>query len=561
MHRPQIKRLTRVAAVAWAAISLHATVCLAADAVFVKQGEPLAVVEAGQPWRHGPGWLENSGTGKFLYAAKQLGAGDFKITARFSLEKLDGTAASLVFGENLFGFDGRGGKLFLEGPDFSPTRTLGSSTNFLTPGQPVEAEVTRTGSRLTLRLAGKEVASVSCDTGAVGQFGLRPWRATMRVYDLAASGNLVNEIAPIPLPSGLLARTNVFTSGQGGYHTYRIPSLLVTKQGTLLAFAEGRKNGGGDTGDIDLLLKRSTDSGQSWQPMQTVWDDAANTCGNPCPVLDRDTGTISLLLTWNRGDDHEGQIIAQQSKDPRRVFVTSSTDDGATWTKPREITADVKPTNWTWYATGPGAGIQMEHGPHRGRLVIPCDHIEAGTKRYFSHAIYSDDHGQTWKLGGSTPQDKVNECELVELTGGRLMLNMRNYDRNQKTRQTAISADGGVTWTDQRHAGELIEPICQGSIRRHSWPAADRKSVILFSNPGSTAKRERLTIRASYDEGQTWPASRLLDPRPSAYSCLAVLPDGTIGLLYEAGRKNAYENLVFARFNLQWLEDGKDSGQ
>ena len=359
--------------------------------------------------------------------------------------------------------------------------------------------------------------------------------------------------SPAAEPTGLLGRTNVFASGGDGYHTCRIPSLLVTARGTLLAFAEGRKRGGGDAGDIDLLLKRSTDQGRTWQPVQTLWDDAANTCGNPCAVLDRDTGTIWLLLTWNRGDDREPLIILEQSKDTRRVFVTSSTNDGTIWSQPREITADVKPTNWTWYATGPGAGIQMEHGPHQGRLVIPCDHIEARTRRYFSHLIYSDDHGQTWKLGGSTPQDQVNECEVVELAGGRLLLNMRNYGRAQKTRQQAVSSDGGLTWTDQRPVADLVEPVCQASIRRHSWPTADRKSVVLFSNPASSAKRERLTIRASYDEGQTWPAVRLLDPRPSAYSCLAVLPDGSVGVLYEAGQKDAYETIVFARFNLDWL--------
>ena len=561
MNSHHILRFARVLATSVVANILVVTACHAAETVFVKQGEPLAIVEAGQAWRRGAGWLENSGTGNFLYASKQLGPGDFKITARFSLDKLDGTAASLVFGENHFGFDGRGHKLFLEGPDFGPTRTLGTNTDFITAGQPVEAEIIRAGSKLTLRLAGREVASVPCETGAVGQFGLRPWRATMRVYDFAASGNLVEKIEPVALPTGLLDRANVFVSGQGGYHTYRIPSLLVSARGTLLAFCEGRRTGGGDAGDIDLLLKRSSDQGQTWQPTQLVWDDEANTCGNPCPVLDRDTGTIWLLLTWNRGDDHEPKIIAQQSKDTRRVFVTRSTDDGATWTKPHEITRDVKPTNWTWYAPGPGAGIQIEQGPRKGRLVIPCDHIEAGAKRYFSHVIYSDDHGATWTLGGSSPQDKVNECEVVELTGGRLMLNMRNYDRAQKTRQTAISSDGGLTWSDQRHAGELIEPICQASIRRHSWPAADRKGVILFSNPASTAKRERLTVRASFDEGQTWPASRLLDPRPSAYSCLAVLSDGSVGILYEAGRRNAYEHLVFARFNLDWMTDGKNPGR
>lgn len=349
-----------------------------------------------------------------------------------------------------------------------------------------------------------------------------------------------------------LATTCVYTSGQGGYHTYRIPSLLVTTRGSLLAFAEGRKGGRGDAGDIDLLLRRSTDLGKTWQPIQTVWDDGPNTCGNPCPVLDRETGTIWLLLTWNRGDDVEPKIIAQQSRDTRRVFVTSSSDDGVTWSQPREITVDVKQTNWTWYATGPGAGIQIERGPHRGRLLIPCDHIEAGTKHYYSHAIYSDDHGQAFHLGGSTPQHQVNECEVVELTGNRLLLNMRNYDSTQRTRQQAVSADGGLTWTDQRHVPELIEPICQASIRRHSWPSADRPGVLLFSNPASL-KRERLTLRASFDDGQTWPVSRLLDARPSAYSCLATLPDGTAGLLYEAGEQSPYENLVYVRFPLDWL--------
>jgi sialidase-1 len=356
---------------------------------------------------------------------------------------------------------------------------------------------------------------------------------------------------------GAAVQTNVFVSGQDGYHTYRIPALLVTPRGTLLAFAEGRKGGSGDAGNIDMVLKRSPDGGKTWQAMQTVWDDTGNTCGNPCPVVERESGTIRLLMTWNRGDDPESQIIAQKSKDTRRVFVASSTDDGATWSKPREITTDAKKPDWTWYATGPGAGIQMENGPHKGRLVIPCDHIEAATKRYYSHVIYSDDRGQTWKLGGSTPNDKVNECEVVELAGGRLMLNMRNYDRAQRARQVAVSADGGETWTDQRHAPELIEPICQATIRRYSWAGENRKSVILFANPAST-KRERMTVRASYDDGQTWPAARVVNAGPSAYSCLATLPDGKIGLLYESGAKNPYENIVFANFRLEWLAGGQE---
>jgi len=169
----------------------------------------------------------------------------------------------------------------------------------------------------------------------------------------------------------------LFVSGQDGYNTYRIPALAVTPKGTVLAICEGRKKGGGDAGDIDLVVKRSVDNGKTWSAQQVIWNDQENTCGNPCAVVDRDTGTVWLLSTWNRGDDHEGAIIKQTSKDTRRVFVMNSVDDGITWSKAVEITADVKMTNWTWYATGPGSGIQIEQGDHKGRLVIPCDHIEA----------------------------------------------------------------------------------------------------------------------------------------------------------------------------------------
>ena len=162
-----------------------------------------------------------------------------------------------------------------------------------------------------------------------------------------------------------LPQHDLFVAGEDGYHTYRIPALITSKKGTLLAFCEGRKSGRGDSGNIDLLLRRSTDGGKTWSPQQTVWDDGKNTCGNPCPVVDQQTGVIWLLLTWNRGDDDERQIIAQTSKDSRRVFATASEDDGRTWLPPREITQDVKRKDWTWYATGPGNGIQLARLPQR----------------------------------------------------------------------------------------------------------------------------------------------------------------------------------------------------
>ncbi len=346
-------------------------------------------------------------------------------------------------------------------------------------------------------------------------------------------------------------QVDVYTAGQDGYHTYRIPSVITSLKGTVLAFCEGRKLGRGDSGDIDLLLKRSTDGGRTFSAQEVVWDDAGNTCGNPCPVVDRSTGTIWLLLTHNLGTDREREIIARTSQGTRTVWLTQSTDDGRTWAKPVEITQAVKRPEWTWYATGPGSGIQLR----TGRLMIPCDHIDGDSKQYCSHVIYSDDHGATWKLGGSAGP-ACNECEVVELADGSLLLNMRNYDRTQRTRAVSRSTDGGLTWSPVGHDSALIEPICQASIRRYA-PAGD-KQYIAFSNPSESNARREMTLRLSNDEGQTWPVGKVLWPGPAAYSSLAVLDDGTLLCLYERGLKDPYEKISLARVSARWLTDGSD---
>lgn len=350
-------------------------------------------------------------------------------------------------------------------------------------------------------------------------------------------------------------RTRFFTStlwarGANGFHTYRIPSLAVTVPGSLLAFCEGRRSSGADNGEVALVARRSTDGGRSWGDQVVIWGDPGNTCGNPCVVVERHTGVVWLLTTWNLGRDDEKAIVGGTSRDTRRVFVTRSGDDGVSWSTPREITRDVKRPDWTWYATGPGAGIQLQHGARAGRLVIPCDHIEAGTRRCFCHVIVSDDHGAHWRCGGRTPRDKVNECEAVELSTGELLLNMRNYDSTLRVRQVSTSTDAGEAWGPLRSDPVLVEPICQASIRRAGRHARD---VLVFSNPASTTKRETMTVRTSPDGGWTWPRSRTLHAGPSAYSCLAELPDGDMAILYEAGRRSPYEGILFARFGLEWV--------
>jgi len=351
--------------------------------------------------------------------------------------------------------------------------------------------------------------------------------------------------------------TDVFVSGTNGYDTCRIPALIVTGKGTVLAFCEGRKNSRSDAGDIDLLVKRSRDGGKTWSGPEIVWDDGANTCGNPCPVVDKTTGVVWLPMTWNHGQDNESQIKAGTGKDTRRVFITRSIDDGLTWAGPREITDAVKHPDWRWYATGPGVGIQLTQRDWKGRLLVPCDHSHVSLDDptgYGSHAIFSDDHGATWRLGG-TIGPAVNECQVVELADGTLLMNLRNYDRSKTTRALATSMDGGMTWSAVRHDPALVEPICQASFLRYTMPPQDDRNRLLFSNPAQveTKQRRGMTVRMSYDEGQTWPVSRLLWPGPAAYSCLAALPDGHVACLFEAGEKHPYESIIFAYFTRDWL--------
>jgi len=304
----------------------------------------------------------------------------------------------------------------------------------------------------------------------------------------------------------------VFKPGDNAYKCFRIPAIVRTNSGTLLAFAEARKNGCGDTGDIDLVMRRSVDNGKTWSAIQIVWNDGGNTCGNPAPVVDKRTGKIL------------------------------PSDDGATWSSAREITTDVKLKDWTWYATGPVNGVQVQNGKFKNRLIIPCDHIEAGTKKYYSHTIHSDDGGETWKLGGSTPTDQVNESTVAEIKKGRLLLNMRNYNQ-LRVRQTSISSDGGETWSALRPDTSLIEPICQASLLRLE---NKKKTILAFSNPAHAKQRVGMTVRLSYDQGKTWAREKVLWEGPSAYSNLVLLSDGRLACLFEGGVKTAYEGIAFS---------------
>lgn len=325
--------------------------------------------------------------------------------------------------------------------------------------------------------------------------------------------------------------TPLFVSGEGGYHTYRIPAIVISARGVVLAFCEGRKTSARDDGDIDLLVRRSLDGGRTWQPMHVVHEEGGDqpiTIGNPCPIPAAD-GTVHLLFC----------------RDNRRAFHTKTSDDGRTFSTPVEITEGLRPFDFSFarLGTGPVHGIQAESG----RLLAPLWLNDKIGQDYRSGVAYSDDGGTTWKAGGLVPADVkgLNECTVAELPGGSLLLNMRN--RQAKCRAVATSDDGGLSWSRPRLLEELVDPQCQAALLRLPGSGPAR---LLFSN-AADPKRLRLTVRLSVDAGRTWPAGQLLHAGPSAYSDLAVAADGTILCVYERGQKSPYEQIALARWKLE----------
>jgi sialidase-1 len=346
-------------------------------------------------------------------------------------------------------------------------------------------------------------------------------------------------------------QTDLFVGGEGGYTVYRIPSLVTTPKGTDLAFVEARKDSWEDQSHIEIMMRRSSDEGKTWTPPQLVKRDGNNAVSNPTVVVDRATGTIWLFLIRTSTKKYPNNAaVAKATGRVSDMWVMHSNDEGATWAGPTDITKSVNQRGWNRVVPGPGVGIQLRSG----RLVIPCTHLngEVGT----DYIIYSDDHGKSWRQGKSI-EGKMDEDQVVELADGSLMINMRNYEVRGH-RAIAISKDGGLTWSKPVSDPTLIEPTCEASFIRYTQSPPFAKNRLLFSNPAAN-DRIRMTVRLSYDEGKTWPVSKVLNAGGSAYSCLTVLPDMQIGCLYENGRHRAAEKVTFARFTLQWLTDGADS--
>jgi len=351
--------------------------------------------------------------------------------------------------------------------------------------------------------------------------------------------------------SGMLELVTVFAARKDGFPVCRIPSLLAAADGTLLAFCEGRQDGG-DHASNRIVLKRSHDGGRTWEPARVIAAAGADSLNDPSAALDRRTGRLVLHYARFAAGFHTDKAVPGYDH-PRASanYVIVSDDAGASWSAPSEVTRQVKRPTVRCTVVTCGIGIQLRRGPHAGRLVHAAYQF-GGRHEHEAYAVFSDDGGTTWRMGAvAAGTDWAAEPQVVELADGRVMMNVRT---RTGCRKVAFSADGGSTFTDLADDPALIEPGCQASIFRAGDPLDGQPSLLLFSNPASRTERVSGTVRLSLDEGATWPLARPLYRGGFAYSCLGMLPDGTLLCLFEA---DEYQRIVLARFAPAWLQAGQ----
>ena len=352
----------------------------------------------------------------------------------------------------------------------------------------------------------------------------------------------------------------IHRQGDFGCHTFRIPGIAKTNDGTLLAVYDMRYTSRRDLqAHIDIGLSRSTDGGQTWERPRPIMDmgeygglpQDQNGCSDPNILIDAGTGEILVTALWTHakpgthqwkdGGSEPGIDPAQSSQ----FMAVRSNDDGKTWTKPENLTSQLKNPSWFLFAPAPGNGITLSNGT----LVIPTQGRDANGLP-FSNLTWSDNHGKTWTVSSPARSD-TTESAVVELSDGSLMLNSRdNRNRQDKSktngRAVSVTSDLGDHWTIHgSDHGALPEPVCMASLISHQLD--DGRSVLFFSNPHHTSKRKQMTVQMSLDDGTTWAKRILLDEEGGAYSSLVMVDDNTLGILYESSRAD----LVFQTIQLK----------
>lgn len=344
---------------------------------------------------------------------------------------------------------------------------------------------------------------------------------------------------------------DVFINGKEGYPQYRIPALLCTQKGSLLAFCEGRASIS-DHAANDIVMKRSLDQGKTWQSLRVIAEDGDNCLSNPEVVQVNPSGRILLVFQIYPKGYHESRVGPGVDNDTTcRAWIIFSDDDGVSWSKRREITRQVKrPTFATSIASGPGNGIQLKSGPHKGRVIIPFN--QGPVNRWKTYAAYSDNLGETWAYGEvAFEQDPGfgNEVQMVELSDGTVMLNAR-IQGGHKCRKIGFSKDGGVNWTGLVDEPQLPDPVCMASLIRLN-SASRNPAPIVFCNPASENDRINGVLRVSYDDAATWSVYQSVYPGSFAYSHLADMGAGQVGLLFE---RDEYSKISFMRIKPEGLQ-------
>lgn len=358
----------------------------------------------------------------------------------------------------------------------------------------------------------------------------------------------------------------VFVSGQEGHQSYRIPAIVTLKNGDLLAFAEGRVHDAGDFGDINIVLKRSSDKGKTWSNLQTVVDYDQFQAGNPAPVVDLTDPKYPkgrLFLFYNTGNNHEGEV--RKGNGLREVWYKTSIDGGYNWSEPVNITLQVHKPNktqlnpnynfeedWRSYANTPGHAMQFDQGVYKGRIFIAANHSAGNPQKagmdYVAHGYFTDDHGVTFKLSENVSFPGSNEAMAAQLSGDAMLMNIRNQQGDIRQRIIAISHDGGQSWDQTYFDPNLPDPVCQGSILSYLDKKGNR--ILLACNAADVKKRDNLTLRISRDDGKSWLKNITLAKSPenykgnnyAAYSDIVVIKDKSIGVLFE---KEEYRSIVF----------------
>lgn len=355
---------------------------------------------------------------------------------------------------------------------------------------------------------------------------------------------------------------DAFVPARDGYPAIRIPSAVVTKKGTVLIFAEGRKSLG-DQSENDIVTKRSTDGGATWSKLKIIHNDGANSLNNPTAVVEQQSGRVFVMyqrIPAHLKEHSKGTATGIEGDNIYRNLLVWSDDDGLTWSKPQDITATTKrPDRATTICSGPGAAIQLTRGPHKGRLIFPFNEGPFWLWQNFS--VFSDDAGKTWRMGVDVPgamvpdakkgqRSQLNEVQMVELSDGGVRLDSRQF-AGARVRKTALSADGGLTWSTATDMKDIRDPSCMAGVLRYSFDDAKGKGRIIHTGPDSD-KRDHGTVYLSLDDGATFPIKRLLYEGSFAYSQPVRLQDGRVGVLFEADN---HRRIAFARFPITWLEN------